>query len=358
MEPCWRWSLVWRRCSATKLTGLPAASERALLCFRVKSQPAAGVCTVELAAAASRVAPMLETARQRNLERDPTAVAPSDVDTSFDLLATTRTADEATERYGWVNPAALVLCALLALVLVVVVPLWQMRQQVIDLMPVETSARADAEIASAMQRQLDKQITEYNLPLASSKHSSPLAIQVLDDLSKRLPEDTWRNRWKSARYRIRRREIVLQRRDRQRWQIAADRSGVAADQGSCVQGCDDARHPNCGGAVSHIAGELVAAELPRQLQLSDAAVVTTVPVAASAVCRHPAGKSAVPAMVPSSGWQSAATGHGSNPAARGSRRCSCSCWCRAGGESAPDSRWPPVASPAAPPTPPAPEKKP
>ena len=164
-------------------------------------------------------------------------LAPSDVDaTSFDLLATTRTADEAAERYGWVNPALLVLCALLALVLVVV-PLWQMRQQVIDLMPVETSARADAEIASAMQRQPRQ--ADYRVQPAARrlKHSSPLAIQVLDDLSKRLPED---NLAQSLEIRSvpnqKTRGNCFARRDRQRWQIAADRSGVAADQGSCVQG--------------------------------------------------------------------------------------------------------------------------
>ena len=34
-------------------------------------------------------------------------------------------------------------------------PLWQLRQQVIDLMPVETKARSEAEVANVLQRQLE-----------------------------------------------------------------------------------------------------------------------------------------------------------------------------------------------------------
>ncbi len=324
--------------------------------FRVKSRnPAAGVCTVELAAAPrSRVAPMLETARQRNLNVTRLLLAPSDIDTSFDLLATTRTADEAAERYGWVNPALLVLCALLALALVVV-PLWQMRQQVIDLMPVETSARADAEIASAMQRQLDKQITEYNLPLAR-KHSSPLAIQVLDDLSKRLPEDTWAQSLEIRSVPNQKtREIVLQ-----------GETGSGGKLLQIVQESPLIKDPAFKAAMTrvtptaerfHIAGELVAAELPRQLQLSDAAAVTTVPVAPALPAGAPAaGKSAAPAAVPPAVGSSqppvtAVTPPPAVPAATVTAAAPAA-------GSAPDSRRPPVASPAAPPTPPAPEKKP
>jgi len=276
--------------------------------FRVKSRnPAAGVCTVELVAAPRlRVSPMLETARQRNLNVTRLLLAPSDVDTPLDLLATTRTADEAAERYGWVNPALLALCAVLALALVVV-PLWQMRQQVIDLMPVETSARADAEVASAMQRQLEKQIAEYNLPLAR-KHASPLAIQVLDDLSKRLPDDTWAQSLEIRSVPNQKtREIVLQ-----------GETGSGGKLLQIVQESPLIKDPAFKATMTrvtptaerfHIAGELVAAELPKQLQLSDAAAVTTVPVAPALPAGAPtAGKAAAPVAPP-------ATAGGPSPAA-------------------------------------------
>ncbi len=263
--------------------------------FRVKDRnPAAGVCTVELVAVPrSRVAPMLETARQRNLNVSRLLLAPTDVDTSLDLLAATRTVDETGERYGWVNPALAGLCAVLALALVAV-PLWQMRQQVIDLMPVETSARADAEIASAMQRQLEKQIAEYNLPLAR-KHAAPLAIQVLDDLSKRLPEDTWAQSLEIRSVPNQKtREIVLQ-----------GETGSGGKLLQIVQESPLIKDPAFKATMTrvtptaerfHIAGELVAAELPKPLQLSDAAAVTTVPVAPALPAGAPAtAKAAAPA---------------------------------------------------------------
>lgn len=279
--------------------------------FRIKDRnPATGVCTVELVAAPrSRVAPMLDAARQRNLNVMRLLLSPSDVDTPLDLLATTRSADENADRYGWVNPALLALCAVLALALVVA-PLWQMRQQVIDLMPVETSARADAEIASAMQRQLEKQIAEYNLPLAR-KHAAPLAIQVLDDLSKRLPEDTWAQSLEIRSVPNQKiREIVLQ-----------GETGSGGKLLQIVQESPLIKDPAFKATMTrvtpaaerfHIAGELVAAELPKQLQLSDAAAVTTVPVAPALPAGAPAaGKTAAAVTAPAA----AVTGGAQPPAA-------------------------------------------
>ncbi len=320
--------------------------------FRVKSRnSAAGVCTVELVAAPrSRVAPMLETARQRNLNVTRLLLAPSDVDTRFDLLATTRTADEATERYGWVNPALLALCAVLALALVVV-PLWQMRQQVIDLMPVETSARADAEVASAMQRQLDKQIAEYNLPLAR-KHASPLAIQLLDDLSKRLPEDTWAQSLEIRSVPNQKtREIVLQ-----------GETGSGGKLLQIVQESPLIKDPAFKATMNrvtptaerfHIAGELVPAELPKQLQLSDAAAVTTVPVAPALPAGAPAaGKAGSPAAATAT-----AAGNAQPPMIVITPPSAAPATPAAG--AVPDTRRPPPpATPGASPVPPAPEKKP
>ncbi len=152
---------------------------------------AESTCTVELIAVPRRrLAPVMEGAAKKNLKVTRVLLSPQDVDTSVDLL---RHAPDREQRVAggpkWINVALVGICVSLALALVAI-PLWQKRQYVIELQPVEVAAKADAEVASALQQQLDKQLADYNLPLAR-KHGSPLAVQVLDDLSKRLPEDTW-----------------------------------------------------------------------------------------------------------------------------------------------------------------------
>ena len=265
--------------------------------FRVRERNlSAGTCIVELAAAPRmRVDPMLEEANRRNLNVTRMLLAPSDVDTQLDLLKASRAAaDESNNRNGWITPALIGLCAALAIALVVL-PLWQMRQHVLTLQPIETAARTDAEVASVVQRQLEKQISEYNLPLAR-KHSGPLVVQLLDDLSKRLPDDTWAQ---SIEIRsiptLKGKEVVLQ--------------GETGSGGKILQIVQESpliKDPVFKSTMTrvapnaerfHIAGEIVAAEMPKALLLSDATAVITVPVSPSAPAGAPAAAKA-PAAAP------------------------------------------------------------
>ncbi|MBL8308886.1 MAG: hypothetical protein JNL19_00545 [Burkholderiales bacterium] len=251
----------------------------------------AGTLTAELVAVPkSRVAPMLELATKRNLTVDRVVLAPEDIDTGLNLLASSRRVDEATgPRYGWVNPALMALCAGLALA-VVAWPLWEMRQEIIALQPVEATAKRDAETASVLQRQLERQIGEYNLPLAR-KHGAPLVVQLLDDLSKRLPEDTWAQTL----------EVKPVPNQKSKEVIIQGETGSGGKILQLVQESPLIKDPTFKATMTrvaptaerfHIAGELIVADLPKPLQLSDAAAVTTVQVAPAPAAGAPAAPKA------------------------------------------------------------------
>ncbi|MEQ1594535.1 MAG: PilN domain-containing protein [Casimicrobium sp.] len=256
----------------------------------VERNNSAGTCRVELVAAPkTRVAPLMDAAAKRNITVSRLLLSSADADTPLDLLSPSRAqAGEVATNRNWINWALAGLCAALALALVIF-PLWQMRQQVIDLQPIEAKAKIDAEAASILQRQLEKQIGEYNLPL-SRKHASPLAIQVLEELSKRLPDDTWVQtleihavpNQKTAR------EVVLQ--------------GETGSGGKIMQILQESallKDPTFKSTMTrvspsaerfHIAAELVAAQMPKAMLLSDASGVVTVspsPVAGAPVAAAP-----------------------------------------------------------------------
>lgn len=255
--------------------------------FRVsRRDPEAGMCTVELTAAPrSRVQPLVDDAKRRNIDITRLLLAATDVDTSLDLLKSAQlTADESNQRHTWINPA-LALVSLGLIVALVAFPLWQMRRYVIELQPIEAKAKASAEAASIVQRQLEKQIGEYNLPLAK-KHGAPLVVQLLDDLSKRLPDDTWAQ---SVEIRSvpnqKTKEIVLQ-----------GETGSGGKILQLVQESPMIKDPALKTAMTrvapnaerfHIAGEIIPAELPKPLLLSDASGVITVPVSPAAPAGAP-----------------------------------------------------------------------
>ena len=256
--------------------------------FRVSQRNlSAGTCTVELAAAPRmRVDPMLAEARKKNIDVTRLLLAPDDVDTPLDLLKTSKSAaDEGSQKRAWITPALGGLCVALA-VMLVALPLWQMRQYVLELQPIESTAKADAQIASAIQQQLEKQIGEYNLPLAR-KHGAPLVVQLLDDLSKRLPDDTWAQSIEIRSVPNQKgKEVVLQ--------------GETGSGGKILQLVQESpliKDPSFKATMTrvapnaerfHIAGEIVAAELPKALLLSDASAVITVPVSPAATAGAPA----------------------------------------------------------------------
>ncbi len=265
--------------------------------FRVKQKNlSAGTCTVELAAAPRmRVDPMLAEATRRNIVVTRMLLSPTDVDTPLDLLKTAQAAaDDGNKPRSWITPALIGLCAAMVIMLVAL-PLWQMRQYILALQPIEALAKTDAEVASVVQRQLEKQIGEYNLPLAR-KYSGPLVVQLLDDLSKRLPDDTWAQSIEIRTIPTRKtKEVVLQ--------------GETGSGGKILQIVQESpliKDPTFKATMTrvapnaerfHIAGEIVAAELPKALLLTDATAVITVPVSPAAPAGSPTAAKA-PAVAP------------------------------------------------------------
>ena len=245
--------------------------------FRILDRnTATGNCRVEVVAVPrARVAPWLADAQQRNVEITRIVLSPSDIDSSLNLLAASRTGGEAPSRYRWLNNALLALCAVLAVALVAF-PLWQMRQKVLDLQPIEATAKTEAAAASILQRQLEKQIGEYNLPLAR-KHGAPLVVQVIDDITKRLPDDTWAQSFEIKSVPNQKtREVIVQGETGSGGKILQlfQESPLLKDP---VFKATMVRMTNPNSERFHISGELVAAELPKQLLLSDASAVMTVP---------------------------------------------------------------------------------
>ena len=268
----------------------------------VERNNSAGTCRVELVAAPkTRVAPLLDGAAKRNITVSRLLLSPADADTPLDLLSPSRAlAGEGATNRNWINWALAGLCAALALALVIF-PLWQMRQQVIDLQPIEAKAKSDAEAASILQRQLEKQIGEYNLPL-SRKHASPLAIQVLEELSKRLPEDTWVQTLEiHAVPNQKTREVVLQGETGSGGKIMQILQESALLKDPTFKSTMTRVAPNA--ERFHIAAELVTAQMPKAMLLSDASGVVTVspsPVAGAPVSAAPkvaATTSPAPAVV-------------------------------------------------------------
>jgi general secretion pathway protein L len=84
-------------------------------------------------------------------------------------------------------PAALVAAGALAVLLV---PLLQKREYAIALNKQMESAREQAEVADGLRTLLERQQGDYNYVLAK-KYSYPGAVQIIDDITRLLPDDTW-----------------------------------------------------------------------------------------------------------------------------------------------------------------------
>ena len=90
-------------------------------------------------------------------------------------------------RWQVIVPAMiLAVFALAALVL----PLWQKREEVIALNTVSEGARHRAEAADRIRTELERKVGDYNFAL-QRKYAYPGTVQVLDDVTKILPDDTW-----------------------------------------------------------------------------------------------------------------------------------------------------------------------
>jgi len=86
----------------------------------------------------------------------------------------------------WVPLAVLVAVALAATVL----PVWQKREYVISLSALADRARAQAAVSETLRAELDRQVGDYNFAL-ERKFGYPPTVQVIDDVSRIMPDDTW-----------------------------------------------------------------------------------------------------------------------------------------------------------------------
>jgi general secretion pathway protein L len=73
---------------------------------------------------------------------------------------------------------------------VLVYPLWQKRQQVLEAQPIMAQAERDAVDTDKVTKELQQRINQYNF-LPAKRHSTALTVQVLDEVTKLLPDDTW-----------------------------------------------------------------------------------------------------------------------------------------------------------------------
>ena len=89
----------------------------------------------------------------------------------------------------WQVWAPMALVAVLAIA-AVLVPLVQKREYAIELQRQAEVARGQAEAASAIRREFERLEGEFNYPLAR-KYAYPATVQVLDDVTRLLPDDTW-----------------------------------------------------------------------------------------------------------------------------------------------------------------------
>ena len=86
----------------------------------------------------------------------------------------------------WLPIALLVGVALVAVVL----PVWQKREYAIALNDVASQAFAQAAVSESLRTQLDRQVGDYNFAL-ERKYTYPSTVQILDDVTRLLPDDTW-----------------------------------------------------------------------------------------------------------------------------------------------------------------------
>lgn len=82
------------------------------------------------------------------------------------------------------------LAALVLLVIALVLPLWQKREAVIELLPVVAKARTEAESTDRLAKELEKRVTDHDFLLAR-KHTGQPTLGVIEELSQVLPDNTW-----------------------------------------------------------------------------------------------------------------------------------------------------------------------
>ena len=81
-------------------------------------------------------------------------------------------------------------CSIAAILAALVLPVWQKREEAIALNQQSDQARQRAGVSDALRTELERKIGEYNFAL-ERKYAFPGTVQVLDDITHLLPDDTW-----------------------------------------------------------------------------------------------------------------------------------------------------------------------
>lgn len=233
-------------------------------------------CTALLVAVPrARVKQQIEAIEARGLAVRRVVLSDADLALGIDLSPPERKIDSPTARGRWLTVVLALLCLLL-LAAIATFPIWQARERVIALQAQEGQLRIEAERVSVLQRQVEKQLAEYNFLLAR-KHSQPLLVQVLEDLSKRLPDDTW----------VQTLEVKSNPQTKAREVIIQGETGSGARLLSILQESPLLKEPAMKAAMTrlapnaerfHLGGELVQAQLPDKIRPTEAASALTVAV--------------------------------------------------------------------------------
>ncbi len=157
----------------------------------VDRDPSRNTLDVELVAARRAVVdPMLRHAENFGVRVvavtvDPPAAAPA---SRHNLLPDERrSAVSPWLRWQVIIPAALLIAGVVA---ALVIPVWQKRIEAIELNEQSDSARQRAAVSDTLRTDLERRVSDYNFAL-ERKYAFPGAVQVLDDITRILPDDTW-----------------------------------------------------------------------------------------------------------------------------------------------------------------------
>jgi len=94
---------------------------------------------------------------------------------------------------------------------VVIVPLWHKRDDAIAMMNAADQAAIRAQQSDRLRSELDRMVGEYNFAL-ERKYTTPGVAQVLDEVTRLLPDDTWLTQFEvksSIRGKVAQRELFM-----------------------------------------------------------------------------------------------------------------------------------------------------
>jgi general secretion pathway protein L len=131
---------------------------------------------------------LLNAAQRAGLQIVRVVPSAQDVAGGLNLI---RAQENSESRSMWLSPhlwLGLLTAGLAAAV--IAYPLWQKRQQVLEAQPIMAQAERDAVETDKVTKELQQRINQYNF-LPAKRHSTPLTVQILDEVTKLLPDDTW-----------------------------------------------------------------------------------------------------------------------------------------------------------------------